>query len=144
MRAKPVLAAGILFIVSGSAYPRSPNIVILYADDMGHGDLGCYGCKDIRTPNIDALAKSGVRFTNYYSAAPICSPSRAALLTGRYPIRCGIPSNVASVPKSHDGLPPEEITIAELAKSKGYATGLIGKWHLGFESPRRPNDQGFD
>ncbi|MBI4578541.1 MAG: sulfatase-like hydrolase/transferase [Planctomycetes bacterium] len=122
---------------------RGPNMVILYADDMGHGDAGCYGCRDIRTPHIDALAAEAVRFTHYYSAAPICSPSRAALLTGRYPIRAGVPSNVSSLP-GDPGMPTTELTVAELARSRGYATALIGKWHLGFSSGTKPNDQGFD
>ncbi len=122
---------------------RPPNIVILYADDMGIGDLGCYGATDIRTPNIDALARGGMRFTNYYSAAPICSPSRAALMTGRYPIRAGVPSNCSSQP-GVAGMPTEEVTIAELARTRGYATALIGKWHLGFSKDTQPNEQGFD
>ncbi|MHC4442240.1 MAG: sulfatase-like hydrolase/transferase [Planctomycetota bacterium] len=125
------------------ALGRGPNIIIFYADDMGIGDLGCYGCRDIKTANIDALAKAGVRFTNYYSAAPVCAPSRAALLTGRYPLRAGVPTNVGSVP-GQAGMPPEEITVAELAKKKGYATALIGKWHLGFSHETQPNAQGFD
>ncbi len=120
-----------------------PNIVIFYADDMGIGDVGAYGCEDIRTPNIDALAAEGIRFTNYYSAAPICSPSRAALLTGRYPQRAGVPTNVGSIPGS-PGLPPEQITLGEVARSQGYATALIGKWHLGHKPGHLPNDQGFD
>lgn len=129
--------------LSVAAFARTPNVIIFYADDMGIGDVGCYGCKDIRTPNIDALAADGVRFTNYYSAAPVCSPSRAAMLTGRYPARAGMPGNAHSLP-GHGGLPTTEITIAELAKSRGYATALIGKWHLGFDTGTRPNDQGFD
>ncbi len=137
--ASPVVIA----MLSGMAHGRSPNVVIFYADDMGIGDAGCYGCKDIRTPNIDALARAGVRFTNYYSAAPICSPSRAALLTGRYPPRAGVPTNVGSLPGSA-GMPTEEVTIAELAKSRGYASALIGKWHLGFTRETQPNAQGFD
>ncbi len=135
-------AAWMLF--GAAAYGRPPNIVLLYADDMGIGDVGCYGCQDIRTPNIDHLARTGVRFTNYYSAAPICSPSRAALLTGRYPIRAGVPTNAGSIPTMPDGMPAEEVTVAELAKTRGYATALIGKWHLGYAPGQRPNDQGFD
>lgn len=122
---------------------RSPDVIIFYADDMGIGDVGCYGCKDIQTPNIDALARDGVRFTNYYSAAPVCSPSRAALLTGRYPQRAGVPGNVSSQP-GVPGMPTDEVTIAELAKTRGYATALIGKWHLGYSHDTQPNAQGFD
>jgi arylsulfatase A-like enzyme len=120
-----------------------PNIVILYADDMGIGDLSCYGAPDIRTPNLDALASAGVKFTSYYSAAPVCSPSRAALLTGRYPIRAGVPSNVSSEP-GQKGMPAEQMTLAELVRPAGYTTGLVGKWHLGTSSDCVPNAQGFD
>ncbi|MCL2329836.1 MAG: sulfatase-like hydrolase/transferase, partial [Phycisphaerae bacterium] len=122
---------------------KSPNIILFYADDLGHGDVGSYGCKDIQTPRIDSLASQGVRFTNYYSAAPICSPARAALLTGRYPSRTGVPNLVSSMPNS-PGLLSSEITIAKLAKSRGYVTGLVGKWHLGSVAGSEPNDHGFD
>ena len=130
-------------VSSGVAQGQSPNVVIFYADDMGIGDVGCYGCMDIRTPNIDALARTGVRFTHYYSAAPICSPSRAALVTGRYPHRAGVPTNVSSL-MGKPGMPPEQITFAELAKTVGYATGLVGKWHLGSDYRTQANAQGFD
>jgi arylsulfatase A len=135
------IAGAVVFGQIASARP--PNVVIFYADDMGIGDAGCYGCTDIKTPNIDALAAAGVRFTNYYSAAPICSPSRAALLTGRYPIRAGVPGNVSSQPGAV-GLPADEVTIAELARTRGYATAIVGKWHLGFTRETEPNGQGFD
>ncbi|MBN1489334.1 MAG: sulfatase-like hydrolase/transferase [Phycisphaerae bacterium] len=124
---------------------RPPNIVILYADDLGIGDVGCYGCRDIKTPNIDALARSGIRFTNYYSAAPLCAPSRAAMLTGRAPARTGL-SLSANIPSAmgEAGMRTEEITIAELARSRGYATAALGKWHLGSTPETQPNGQGFD
>ncbi len=134
-----VVMAGLRAAAEG----RPPNVVIIYADDMGIGDVGCYGCRDIRTPNLDALARAGVRFTNYYSAAPVCSPSRAALLTGRCPIRAGVPSNCGSMP-GDAGMPADEVTIAELAKTRGYATALVGKWHLGGSRETQPNAQGFD
>lgn len=132
-------------ILVGLADGRTPNIVVFYADDLGNGDLGCYGCDDIRTPSIDALAASGVRFTNYYSPAPICAPSRAAMLTGRYPRRAGMSNikNVASTLHS-TGLNTQEVTFAELAKTKGYATAVFGKWHLGSTYECHPNSQGFD
>lgn len=133
----------LLFVCVAPILAQPPNVVIFYADDMGIGDVGCYGCEDIDTSNIDALAASGVRFTNYYSAAPICSPSRAALLTGRYPARAGVPSNVSSQP-GDAGMPAEQITIAEMLEPFGYATGIVGKWHLGFSQHTQPNAQGFD
>jgi arylsulfatase A-like enzyme len=108
-----------------------PNIIIFLADDMGNGDTSCYGAKDIKTPNIDSLAASGIRFTSYYAPAPICSPSRAGMITGRYPTRAGMSTskNIGSA-MGEPGVPTREITIAELAKTKGYATAVFGKWHL--------------
>lgn len=119
-----------------------PNIVFIFADDLGYGDLSCFGAKDISTPNIDLIASEGIKFTEFYSAAHICSPSRAALLTGRLPQRMGI-TNVF-FPESFTGMPEEEITIAELLKQKGYATGIVGKWHLGHMERYLPLNQGFD
>jgi len=133
----------LLFVWSGVASAKGPNVILFYADDLGIGDVSCYGCTDIQTVHIDALARTGIRFTHYYSAAPVCSPSRAALLTGRYPARAGVPSNVSSSP-GHSGMPTEEVTLAELAQTRGYATALIGKWHLGFTYETQPNAQGFD
>lgn len=121
------------------------NIVIIFADDLGYGDLGCYGSPTIRTPNLDRMAAEGLRFTDFYSAAEVCTPSRAALLTGRYPIRSGMcGARRVLFPNSTGGLPPEEITIAEALKPLGYATAHIGKWHLGIHPGSRPLDQGFD
>ena len=116
---------------------RRPNVVIFLADDLGCHDLGCWGAGDLKTPNIDRLAASGARFTNWYAAAPVCAPSRAALLTGRYPIRAGVPGNGPP-------LKPAEKTIAELVKPAGYATGLFGKWHLGSTAETVPNTHGFE
>lgn len=128
-----------------------PNFLLIYIDDMGYNDLGCYGAKDlgIKTPNIDRLAAEGIRFTNYLSAANVCSPSRAALLTGRYPQRNGLPVCPNDKPEltdwyAHVGLPQSEITIAELLKPLGYATAAYGKWHLGDADPFAPRKQGFD
>ena len=121
-----------------------PNVVLIVADDLGSHDLHCYGSADLRTPNLDALAQRGVRFTQFYVAAPVCSPSRAALMTGRQPNRCGVPSNVSSRP-NRMGLPPGEITIAELLKQQlGYRTALVGKWHLGTAHDGDALAQGFD
>jgi len=122
---------------------RPPNFIIIFADDQGYRDLGCYGSPNIKTPNIDRMAKEGVRFTDFYVGAPICSPSRAALMTGCYPSRVGL-GNWVLRPDSRIGIHPNEITIAELLKRQGYATGGIGKWHLGFLPPFVPTSQGFD
>jgi arylsulfatase A len=121
-----------------------PNVVIIFADDLGYGDLGCYGSPTIRTPHLDRMAAEGLRFTDFYSAAEVCTPSRAALLTGRYPIRSGMCGNRRVLfPNSAGGLPPNEVTIAEALQGKGYATAHIGKWHLGIHEGSRPLDQGF-
>jgi len=122
---------------------KKPNFIIFYTDDQGIGDLSAYGAADIPTPNMDALAASGVRFTNWYSASPVCSPSRAALLTGRYPQRTGV-SRILSANRNSPGLYADEITIARALKAAGYRTALFGKWHLGTSSESRPNAQGFD
>ncbi|KPK87364.1 MAG: N-acetylgalactosamine-6-sulfatase [Bacteroides sp. SM23_62_1] len=121
---------------------KRPNFVIIYCDDLGYGDLGCFGANDIKTPNIDRMAAEGIRFTEFYSASPVCSPSRAALLTGRIPQRMGI--NNVFFPESFTGMPLEEITIAEVLKKEGYATGIIGKWHLGHMEKFLPLQRGFD
>lgn len=118
-----------------------PNIIFILTDDQGYGDLGCYGSKNIKTPNIDNLANEGVRFTDFY-AHPICSPTRAALLTGCYAPRAGFPD--VHLWGSPFGLNPDEITIAEILKTKNYNTACIGKWHLGDEDVFAPNQQGFD
>jgi arylsulfatase A-like enzyme len=115
----------------------------MLADDQGYQDLGCYGSPTIRTPRIDALAKEGMKLTSFYVAAPLCTPSRAALMTGCYPKRIGLASGVLR-PDSRRGLDPREVTMAEILKTRNYATGCIGKWHLGFVSAFRPTWQGFD
>jgi arylsulfatase A-like enzyme len=130
---------------SDGAAPKPPNIIIIFADDLGYGDLGRYGSPTIRTPNLDRMADEGLRFTDFYSAAEVCTPSRAALLTGRYPIRSGMCGDRRVLfPNSAGGLPRSEITLAEALKAKGYATLHIGKWHLGIHEGSRPLDQGFD
>ncbi len=120
-----------------------PNVILILADDLGYGDLACYGAQDIRTPNLDRMASEGTRFTDYSVAAPLCTPSRAALITGRYPGRVGLATGVLR-PDAKNGLKADEITLAEVVKPRGYATGCIGKWHLGFLPGMRPLDQGFD
>ncbi len=119
-----------------------PNVIILFADDMGYGDLGCYGNPIIKTPNLDKLAQEGIRFTSFYVAESVCTPSRAALLTGRYPFRSGM--HFVLGPDSQDGLPESEYTLAEGLKSKGYATAIFGKWHLGHREGYLPTKHGFD
>jgi len=154
----------------GSGGGRLPNIVLINADDLGYGDLGCYGSGAVKTPNIDALATGGMRFTDFYSCSPVCSPSRFGLLTGRYPIRIGLhaalfPSHMPLKNRLTNrfyetlgeaglldmkkkgyavGIPTEEVTLAELLKERGYKTGMVGKWHLGDENPYLPTDNGFD
>lgn len=144
---KHFLAAALLSLlcVTSAARATPPNVVIIFADDLGYGDLGCYGSPVIRTPHLDQMAAEGLRFTDFYSAAEVCTPSRAALLTGRLPIRNGMCGKRRVLfPNSEGGLPPAEITIAEALKEKGYATKHIGKWHLGIHEGSRPLDQGFD
>jgi arylsulfatase A-like enzyme len=134
------LAAG-----AASAQPvKRPNFIIIYTDDQGIGDLGCYGAKDARTPNLDRLAADGVRFTNWYSNCPVCSPSRASLLTGKYPQRTGIVDVLPSegtfdIP----GLRQGETSLARSLRDAGYRTACIGKWHLGSAAHSRPRAQGF-
>ncbi len=127
---------------TGGEEMKKPNIVIIYADDLGYGDIGCFGATDIKTPNIDSIASQGIRFTEFYSASPICSPSRAGLLTGRMPQRTGIDG--VFFPDSYTGLPTDEITIANILKKQGYATGIVGKWHLGHREKYLPLQRGFD
>jgi arylsulfatase A-like enzyme len=122
---------------------RPPNVVIMFTDDQGYGDLGCYGHPTIRTPNIDRLAAEGARLTQFYVPSPVCSPSRAALLTGCYPKRVGMHEHVIFPTYAH-GLHPDEDTIADVLSRKGYATGCFGKWHLGHRDGLLPTDQGFD
>ena len=135
-----------LFALCSSLFASSPNIVLIMADDLGYGDLGCYGNSNIETPNIDALAANGLRFTDFHSSGPMCSPTRAGTLTGVYQQRFGpnFDGAISGVEDYHTGLPLEAITIAEVLKEKGYATGCFGKWHLGFQPPYFPTKQGFD
>jgi arylsulfatase A-like enzyme len=121
-----------------------PNIIIVFTDDQGYADLGCYGAKGFGTPNIDRLANDGIRFTNFYVPATVCTPSRAGLMTGRYPKRADLHEAVI-FPFSENGLASEELTMPEMLKTKGYETNIIGKWHLGhFSDSLMPWSHGFD
>jgi arylsulfatase A-like enzyme len=147
MRCRSLFTLGLALAVPAvAAVPapeaRLPNVVIILADDLGYGDPGCYGSTTIATPRLDQLAREGVRFTDAYVAAPFCSPSRAALLTGRLPARCGVP--YVLFPAERHGLPAAEITLAALLRSRGYATACIGKWHLGSPAAFQPQRRGFD
>ena len=135
---------------------KKPNIVLIMADDLGYGSLGCYGSKDIKTPHIDQLAADGMRFTDFHSNGAVCTPTRAALMTGRYPQRCAWVADEELSPVFREqrkdnlrqrwawGIAPNELTIAELLQQAGYHTGLIGKWHLGYDAKFHPMTQGFE
>lgn len=122
---------------------EKPNFIIIFTDDQGYNDLSCFGSKKIKTPFIDSIAKDGRKFKSFYVASPVCTPSRAALLTGCYPIRIGMERHVI-FPANKHGLHTDEVTIADLLKDNGYATACVGKWHLGHEKPFLPTSQGFD
>jgi arylsulfatase A-like enzyme len=139
----------LLLTTSLSASSSSPNIILIYADDLGYGDLGCYGSKVNDTPHLDTLAAQGMRFTQYYSASSVCSPSRGALLSGCYPPRIGFDvfnKGRAWVlfPGYAEGFHPEEVLLPEILKSKGYATAHVGKWHCGDQPEHLPTRHGFD
>ena len=139
-----------LMLSANESYSQEnqPNIIIIFTDDMGYGDLGCFGNTLTKTPNIDKLAKEGIRFTDFYAGASLCTPSRAALLTGTYPVRNSMATNYRGecvcFPVDEMGLNPKELTIAELLKQQNYRTALIGKWHLGDQKEFLPTRQGFD
>lgn len=131
-------------IIGKSTEKRPPNVIIIFTDDQGYQDVGCFGSPDIATPNLDQMAAEGMLFTDFYSASPVCTPSRAGLLTGKYPQRLGMAKGVLFPHSGKKGLAPAEITIAELLKKKNYATACIGKWHLGHMDHVLPTAQGFD
>ncbi|MCG8384485.1 MAG: sulfatase-like hydrolase/transferase [Cytophagales bacterium] len=146
------MASILLAIITGFVPPdlsanrstySKPNVIIIYTDDQGTLDMNCYGSKDLFTPNMDRLAENGVRFTQFYAASSICSPSRAALLTGKTPLAAGMNENSPSA-KGKGGLPTEQLTVAEALRENGYVTAHIGKWHLGYSPETMPNGQGFD
>ncbi|MEM7384614.1 MAG: sulfatase, partial [Verrucomicrobiota bacterium] len=139
------LLVALLFVPVAQA-AKKPNFVVIFCDDLGYGDLGCFGHPSIHTPHLDRMAAEGQKWTQFYAAACVCTPSRAGLLTGRLPIRNGMCSSKRRVlfPDSAGGLPASEITIAEALKEQGYATGMSGKWHLGHLPEFLPTQHGFD
>ena len=155
-----LLAAGVMVVTligfttttaqrrQANSQPRKPNVIIILGDDLGYCDTGLYGCKDIPTPNINSIANKGALFTNAYVSAPVCSPSRAGLMTGRYQQRFGFEFNAGplarAVANQDMGLPLTEITLADAMKKAGYKTGMVGKWHLGMQEKFRPNQRGFE
>eukprot|EP00913_Durusdinium_trenchii_P008836 g8302.t1 len=150
MRSETAIVLVLFGLLSGvgetTAFAK-PNVIVIFADDLGYGDLGCYGHPKFKTPHIDRMAREGVRMTQFYVPVPYCAPSRATLLTGRYPWRNGVMTNPtpdARPPKNDVGIPDEEITLGEAFKSAGYATSCIGKWHLGHRPRFYPTKHGFD
>lgn len=140
-----LLALGFLPFIAVRAQDRLPNIVVIFADDLGYGDLGVYGNPTIRTPELDRMATEGMKFTQFYAGASVCTPSRAALLTGRLPVRSGLMGKRRVLfPDSAGGLQADEITLAEALKTRGYRTAAIGKWHLGHLPQYLPTRNGFD
>lgn len=133
-----------LFFLSIQAQ-KKPNIIFILVDDLGYGDLGCYGATDIQTPNIDKLGENGIKFTRAYANSTVCSPSRAAILSGNYPDLVGVPGVIRDMPHNTWGnLKDDAVTLPESLQKLNYTTALIGKWHLGYKSPDLPNDRGFN
>lgn len=143
IRAAFILVSSIFSLVSATA-KQSPNIIFIMADDLGYGDISCYGSKTINTPHIDKLASTGVKCTDYHSNGAVCSPTRAALMTGRYQQRAGVSGVITAKSHRHTGLDLKEWTMGEAMKNLGYQTALFGKWHLGYDPKFNPTKQGFD
>ena len=128
-----------------SAFGAKPNVLVIMVDDLGYGDLASYGSEDVKSPHIDKLFSEGMRLNKFYANCPVCSPTRAALLTGRYQELVGVPGVIRTHPQNNWGwMDPKATTLAQKFKEGGYHTGMVGKWHLGLESPNVPNDRGFD
>ena len=145
---KTATAAAILQGINLKAETRpsdTPNILVILADDLGYGDLSSYGATDLQTPNIDALVSGGMRFNNFYANCPVCSPTRASILTGRYPDLVGVPGLVRTRPENNWGyLSQKAVLVPQMIRPAGYHSGIIGKWNLGLESPNTPTERGFD
>ena len=148
---KAIGAGAVALAAAGCAMARSrqaerkPNILMILVDDLGYGDLSAYGATDLRTPNIDKLIASGMRFDNFYANCPVCSPTRASLLTGRYPDLVGVPGVIRTHITNNWGyLDPRAVLLPQVLKKAGYHTAIVGKWHLGLASPNKPNERGFD
>ncbi len=133
------------YVLARERTTPKPNIIMILVDDLGYGDLSSYGAKDMQTPNIDNLIASGMRFDNFYANCPVCSPTRASLLTGRYPDLVGVPGVIRTHLTNNWGyLAPQAVLLPKLLSRTGYHTAMVGKWHLGLESPNTPNERGFD
>ncbi len=140
-----VASAAAVGIGSAARAEAKPNIVFILADDLGYGDLACYGAPDMQTPHIDRLMGRGMRFNAAYANCPVCSPTRAALMTGLYPDNAGVPGVIRTFDRDNFGyLDPAAVTMPDVLRENGYHTALVGKWHLGLESPNTPNERGFD
>lgn len=146
MPTRVIIALVLCFAPSTAASAAEPpNVLVILADDLGYADLSCYGAEDLQSPHIDRLAENGLRFTRFYANCPVCSPTRAALLSGRYQDMVGVPGVVRTHPENNWGyLRPDAVMLPQLLSEIGYHTAIVGKWHLGLESPNRPNDRGFD
>jgi arylsulfatase A-like enzyme len=148
LKAAGTTAASLAISVSALARSKTakkPNILMILVDDLGYGDLSSYGANDLRTPNIDELMASGMRFDNFYANCPVCSPTRASLLSGRYPDLVGVPGVIRTHLKSNFGyLASQAVLLPKILNQAAYHTAIIGKWHLGLESPNTPNERGFD
>lgn len=140
-----MLFLGTAVVSSGQQKNTKPNIIIILTDDQGYHDVSYYGTPDLRTPNLDMLCRSGMRFDHFYANSPVCSPTRASIMSGRYPEMVGVPGLVRSIPDDNWGyLKPDAILLPKLLKQAQYNTAIIGKWNLGLESPNTPNEKGFD
>ena len=138
------LLTALLCLTTWSAHAK-PNIIIILVDDLGYGDLSSYGAPDLKSPAIDSLMAAGIRFDSFYANCPVCSPTRAALLSGTYPDLVGVPGVIRTIPHNNWGwLAPHAVLLPKPLKAAGYHTAIVGKWHLGLESPNRPNERGFD